>query len=155
VTSWEVLITDEVSEWLAMLDGEDPQTVVLVIAAIDILRDEGPALGRPLVDSIKGSSIRNLKELRPPSSGSTEVRILFVFDPRRQAVLLVAGDKSNDWKGWYKKALKDAQRLYAEHLHTQEEDDDQDKGRHVNGSPEVGRGKGRTGRRSRGGSSRR
>jgi DNA-binding transcriptional regulator YiaG len=43
------------------------------------------------------------------------VRILFVFDPWRQAILLTAGDKSTDWKGWYGKALEDAERLYAEH----------------------------------------
>jgi hypothetical protein len=154
VTSREILITDEVSEWLAALDGEDPQTVVLVVAAINVLRDEGPALGRPLVDTIKGSSIKNLKELRPGLSGSTEVRILFVFDPWRQAVLLVAGDKSTDWKGWYKKALKDAERLYAEHLRAQEQGKEK-KGRHENDNPELGRGKGRAGSRPRGGSSRR
>lgn len=154
VTSWKVLVTDEVNEWLTTLDREDPQTSVLVIAAINVLRDEGPALGRPLVDTIKGSSIKNLKELRPGSSGSTEVRILFAFDPQRQAVLLVAGDKSEDWKGWYKKALKDAERLYAEHLRKQH-DDDRNKGRHEYGTPGLGRGKGRAGRRPRGGDPRR
>ena len=122
--SWNVLLTEEVGEWLDRLGGEDPRTVVLVIAAINVLRDEGPALGRPLVDSIRGSSIIKLKELRPGSSGRTEVRILFVFDPWRRAILLVAGDKSTDWKGWYKKALKDAERLYAEHLRAKGDDHD-------------------------------
>lgn len=120
VARWAVLITDEVTEWLGALNEEDPQTAVLVAAAINVLEDEGPALPRPLVDTIKGSSIKNLKELRPGSSGSSEVRILFVFDPWRQAILLVAGDKSTDWKGWYRKALKDAERLYDEHLRSQE-----------------------------------
>lgn len=122
--SWNVLLTEEVGEWLDRLGGEDPRTVVLVIAAINVLRDEGPALGLLLVDSIRGSSIIKLKELRPGSSGRTEVRILFVFDPWRRAILLVAGDKSTDWKGWYKKALKDAERLYAEHLRAKGDDHD-------------------------------
>jgi hypothetical protein len=121
VTIWAVLVTDEVAEWLAVLNEEDSKTAGLVAGAMDLLKEHGPALPRPLVDSIKGSSIKNLKELRPGSSGSTEVRILFAFDPRRQAILLTAGDKSADWKGWYKKALKDAERLYAEHLRAQEE----------------------------------
>lgn len=57
-------------------------------------------LGRPLVDRITGSRIHNLKELRPGSSASSEIRILFVFDPERRAVLLVAGDKAGDWRRW-------------------------------------------------------
>jgi transcriptional regulator with XRE-family HTH domain len=51
----------------------------------------------PLADRLRGS-LHNTKELRPGSAGSTEVRILFCFDPRRQAVLLVAGDKSGQWQ---------------------------------------------------------
>ncbi|MFE9847184.1 type II toxin-antitoxin system RelE/ParE family toxin [Streptomyces sp. NPDC005576] len=44
-------------------------------------QEEGPVLGRPLVDTIKGSVLPNLKELRPGSAGTTEVRLVFVFDP--------------------------------------------------------------------------
>jgi hypothetical protein len=58
-------------------------------SAIDTLADVGPGLGRPLVDTIHGSSIANLKELRPGT-----VRILFAFDPWRDSILLVAGDKA-------------------------------------------------------------
>jgi hypothetical protein len=57
--------------------------------AIEALSEEGPALGRPLVDTIKGSRLANLKELRPGSVGTSEVRLLFLFDPDRQAVILV------------------------------------------------------------------
>jgi len=56
-----------------------------------VLRDHGPALGRPLVDSVKGSRHKNMKELRPGSTGRTEVRVLFAFDPKRRAILLVGG----------------------------------------------------------------
>jgi Clp amino terminal domain, pathogenicity island component/Phage derived protein Gp49-like (DUF891) len=55
-----------------------------------------PALGRPLVDSIAHSEIRNLKGLRPGSAGHSEVRILFAFDPWRSAILLTESDKSGD-----------------------------------------------------------
>ena len=143
-------MTGEVAEWLAALDEEDPKTAALTAAAINLLKEEGPALPRPLADTVKGSSIKKLKELRPGSSGSSEIRILFVFDPWRQAILLVAGDKSTDGKGWYKKALKDAERLYAEHLRAQDHDHDQETGNHRHGHPQLGRSKGRAVRRPRG-----
>lgn len=84
--------------------------------AIDVLSEVGPTLGRPLVDRIKGSRDHNLKELRPASAGRTEIRILFVFDPHRRAILLVAGDKSEDWRGWYNSSIPLAEGRYAEHL---------------------------------------
>jgi hypothetical protein len=71
-----------------------------------------PALGRPLVDRIEGSKVHNLKELRPGSSGGSEVRVLFVFDPDRRAVLLVGGDKAGNWRGWYPKNIPVAERRY-------------------------------------------
>ena len=55
-----------------------------------------------MVDSVKGSRHSNMKELRPGSTGRTEIRVLFAFDEELQAVLLVGGDKSEDWSGWYK-----------------------------------------------------
>lgn len=88
----------------------------LVSQAIDHLLDEGPQLGRPLVDRIAGSSLHNLKELRPGSSGSSEVRILFIFDPVRNAVLLVAGDKSGRWTDWYREAIPMAEALYDQYV---------------------------------------
>ena len=57
-----------------------------------------------------------MKELRPGSSGKSEVRILFAFDPVRQAVLLLAGDKAGDWKGWYRKNIPLADELYDDYL---------------------------------------
>ena len=53
------------------------------------------------MDTLTGSRHKNLKELHPGSSGRSEIRILFAFDPRRQAILLVAGDKAGAWKKWY------------------------------------------------------
>ena len=65
----------------------------MVNQAILVLEGSGPAEGRPLVDTVTASRLANMKELRPPSGGRSEVRILFVFDPWWSAVRLVAGDK--------------------------------------------------------------
>lgn len=82
-----------------------------------------PALGRPLVDRVKGSCYHNMKELRPASAGTSEIRILFAFDPWRQAILLTAGDKAGNWKGWYEQNIPLADKRYAEHLTTAERDE--------------------------------
>ena len=84
---WEVYLTDEVDRWLDELARSDPDSHRQAVYAIEALAEGGPNLGRPLVDRIKGSSIHNLKELRPGSAGATEVRILFAFDPWRSSVL--------------------------------------------------------------------
>src|SRR6266566_9413651 len=84
--------------------------------SLDRLLDDGPALGRPLADRVSGSQLHNLKELRPGSSGTTEVRILFIFDPARNAVLLVAGDKSGRWEQWYRDAIPAAEAAYEAYL---------------------------------------
>ena len=81
-----------------------------------MLEADGPALGRPRVDSIEGSSILNMKEMRPGSRGRSEIRILFVFDPVCQAVLLVAGDKAGNWTKWHRNAIPLAERRYARWL---------------------------------------
>ena len=77
-----------------------------------LLEEDGPNLARPLADRIEGSTLHNLKELRPGSTGTSEVRILFIFDPQRQAVLLVAGDKSDQWSKWYAQSIPIAETRY-------------------------------------------
>jgi hypothetical protein len=57
-----------------------------------------------------------MKELRPPSSGTSEIRLLFAFDPRREAIFLVAGDKAGNWDGWYREAIPLADERLARHL---------------------------------------
>ncbi|OWV08889.1 addiction module toxin RelE [Micromonospora wenchangensis] len=116
MAGWEVSLTDEVDDWFERLAKEDPDSANQVAAAIDLLVEHGPALGRPLVDRIKGSDYKNMKELRPGSSGSSEVRILFAFDPQREAILLVAGDKAGNWKGWYETSILEADQRFTEHL---------------------------------------
>lgn len=83
---WDIYLVDEVRAWIEEADSD---THLRIVAALDALADVGPGLGRPLVDTIRGSSLINLKELRVGTA-----RILFVFDPWRASILLVAGDKS-------------------------------------------------------------
>ena len=106
-----------IADWLRALDDDSREQVV---AAVDLLEEHGPHLGRPLVDTVSGSRHRRMKELRPGSSGSSELRILFAFDPGRQAILLVAGDKSGNWKSWYRRNIPLADDLFDEHLRTLE-----------------------------------
>ena len=110
---WEVSLHQDVEAWYLSICQNDPKTADLILQAVDLLAAEGPSLGRPLVDRIKGSSYHNMKELRPASAGVTEVRILFAFDPGREAIFLVAGDKSGNWEGWYREAIPLADRRYA------------------------------------------
>lgn len=104
---------DEVEAWLLNLDDDSYDQVA---AAVDKLAEDGPTLGRPLVDRITGSRHHNMKELRPGSAGASKVRILFAFDPERRAVLLVAGDKAGNWSGWYKANIEIADTRYDEWL---------------------------------------
>jgi hypothetical protein len=113
---WQVSLHHEVEAWYLALCKSDPQTADLIEDAIDQLAAEGPALGRPLADRVKGSRYHNMKELRPPSSGVTEIRMLFAFDPRREAIFLVAGDKAGNWESWYRKAIPLADERFARHL---------------------------------------
>ncbi|MGP0026401.1 MAG: type II toxin-antitoxin system RelE/ParE family toxin [Streptosporangiaceae bacterium] len=115
-TEWEILLSAEVESFLDRLYESDPASHQLVNQAILVLERSGPAEGRPLVDSITASRIANMKELRPPSSGRSEVRILLVFDPWRAAILLVAGDKSGQWAKWYRTAIPRAEQLYDDYL---------------------------------------
>jgi len=110
---WEVITHPAVDEWLAALDRD---SFAQVTAAVRELRGTGPALGRPLADTVKESRHRNMKELRPGSRGRSEIRILFAFDPARQAILLVAGDKAGQWRQWYKRAVPLADDRFDEHL---------------------------------------
>jgi hypothetical protein len=116
VDVWDIYLTNEVAAWLEQLQASDPKTAGLVDDAIYALSCSGPALGRPLVDTITGSMIKNLKELRPGSGGRSEIRILFAFDPWRSAILLVAGDKAGRWSRWYVEAIPRAEHLYEIYL---------------------------------------
>jgi hypothetical protein len=112
--AWALLLLEEVERWYFSLDDD---TMTAVTGAIDLLEVEGPSLGRPTVDRVNGSKFHNMKELRP---ASTSVRILFVFDPQRQAILLLGGDKAGNWRSWYDKNIPVADGRYARWLATSE-----------------------------------
>ena len=78
------------------------------------LAEGGPALGRPLVERLSRSRHQNMKELRVSQGGA--LRVLFAFDPRRMAILLLGGDKSGQWNDWYRAAIPEADRLFDQHL---------------------------------------
>ncbi|QQR99858.1 MAG: type II toxin-antitoxin system RelE/ParE family toxin [Austwickia sp.] len=102
-----------VEPWLR---GLDDRSLEQVVAAIEVLQDRGPSLGRPLGDTVAASRHRNMKELRPGSVGRSELRILFAFDPQRQAILLVAGDKTGNWRRWYAENIPIADDLLDAHI---------------------------------------
>jgi hypothetical protein len=108
---WEVLFTDQLGAWWESLSDEQQDEI---IAAVEVLEEKGPALGRPLVDRIAGTKLRNLKELRVSKGGA--LRILFVFDPLRRAILLLGGDKTGRWQEWYRDAIPEAEHLYEVYL---------------------------------------
>ncbi len=112
---WRVEV-ELVHAWLISLDQNSYEQV---IAALELLAERGPTLGRPLVDSVVGSQHRNMKELRPGSSGRSELRVLFAFDPDRRAILLAGGDKAGNWRNWYRANIPLADKRLTEHLDRQ------------------------------------
>ncbi|MCI1984448.1 MAG: type II toxin-antitoxin system RelE/ParE family toxin [Bifidobacteriaceae bacterium] len=114
-----------IETWLLQ---QDEETKVSIFAVLELLEREGPMLRRPLVGEIKHSKYKRMKELRPPSTGRSEARIIFAFDPHRTAVLLLAGDKANKqglrgglkWNAWYRKVLPIADELFDQHLRSLE-----------------------------------
>ncbi len=113
---WEVLFEQEFAAWFETLE-EGLQDEIF--ALIELLRRFGPNLGRPRVDTVKGSAFSNMKELRVQYLGDPW-RILFAFDPRRNAILLVGGNKRGD-KRWYKDQIRIADRRYRRHLEALEQ----------------------------------
>ena len=108
--AWDIEFTDEFGEWFRDLDDAEK---VSLTASVDLLEELGPALGRPHVDTLKGSRVSNMKELRVQHAGRP-YRILFAFDPRQTGILLIGGRKGA--KAWYRKTIALAERLYAKYL---------------------------------------
>ena len=114
---WEVEYTDEFEAWWNSLDEFEQRSVD---ASVVLLREEGPQLGRPYADTVKGSKHFNMKELRTQHQGRG-LRTFFAFDPRRCAILLIGGDKTGD-KRFYDRMILLADRLYDDHLKTLEQE---------------------------------
>lgn len=108
--AWEIETSRQATDWLEALDDSSFDQIMPVI---DALQQAGPTLGRPLVDRIKGSRHHNMKELR---SVGGHIRVLFAFDPSRNAILLIGGSKSGQWARWYAQHVPIADDLYDAHL---------------------------------------
>jgi hypothetical protein len=113
VKKWDVEIGDEFeSEFDAL--PEDVQDEIL--AHSRLLQEYGPQLGRPRVDTLNGSRHANMKELRFNAADGAW-RVAFAFDPRRHAILLVAGDKSGgSEKRFYNELIRKADTRFDAHL---------------------------------------
>lgn len=108
---WEVEYTDEFGEWWdGLTEGEQES----VRASVKLLADLGPSLPFPHSSSVTQSRHGNMRELRIQHAGRP-YRVLYAFDPRRCAILLIGGDKAGKDR-WYDEYVPVADRLYEEHL---------------------------------------
>jgi len=109
--AWEIEVSDEFKDWYNSLDEPEWESVN---SAVGKLERYGPELGRPYADTLYSSKFPNLKELRIQHRGRP-LRILFIFDPRGNAYLILGGDKTGD-ANWYVVAIRQAEAIYAQHL---------------------------------------
>lgn len=113
---WKVLFHEKLEEEFYELSGSVQDELV---AHTELLKTFGPGLGRPRVDTLKDSKHSNMKELRFYADKGVW-RVAFAFDPKRQAVLLVAGDKSGvSEKRFYKRLIKKADERFDDWLTSQ------------------------------------
>ncbi|MHB9072004.1 MAG: type II toxin-antitoxin system RelE/ParE family toxin [Desulfobaccales bacterium] len=110
---WDIEYTDEFGKWWDSLSEEEQESVR---ASVKLLGDFGPRLPFPHSSSIKGSQHGNMRELRIQHAGRP-YRVLYAFDPRRCAILLIGGEKTGKDR-WYEEYVPIADRLYNEHLET-------------------------------------
>ncbi|WP_419840260.1 type II toxin-antitoxin system RelE/ParE family toxin [Candidatus Poriferisodalis sp.] len=108
---WDVEFTDQFEKWWHQLSQHQQEALD---ERVMLLADRGPALMRPVVGAVSTSRHPNMKELRVSRGGA--LRVLFAFDPRRHAILLLGGDKSGHWSRWYATAVPEADDLYDTHM---------------------------------------
>lgn len=111
--SWEVEFTDEFGAWWDSLHENEQESVR---ASVRLVMDFGPALKHPHSSGIKGSKHSHMRELRIQHAGRP-YRVLYAFDPRRAAILLLGGDKTGDDR-WYEVNVPKADAIYDEYLKT-------------------------------------
>lgn len=109
--SWQIEYTDEFGQWWDTLNWDEQERID---AAVVMLESYGPYLRFPYSSGITGSKHRHMRELRTQHRGRP-YRILYAYDPRRHAVLLIGGEKTGNDR-WYRKYIPIADRLYDEHL---------------------------------------
>lgn len=104
---WEVEVTDEFRAWYLGLPDSEAEAVA---HAVGLLERHGPALGDPFTSDIHGSRHGRMRELKAQHRGRP-LRMLYAFDPRRTAIILLGGDKTGDDR-WYVVNVPRADRLY-------------------------------------------
>ena len=109
--TWNVEYTDEFGEWWGTLDENEQESVATVVG---LLEAKGPQLPFPYSSSVEGSRHGHMRELRVQHRGEP-YRVLYAFDPRRTAILLIGGNKGGNDR-WYEEYVSVADRLYDEHL---------------------------------------
>jgi hypothetical protein len=109
--SWEIEYTDEFGTWWDSLDEAEQESIDAIVR---VLEREGPALRFPYSSGIQSSKHGRLRELRVQHQGEP-YRVLYAFDPRRAAILLIGGNKAGD-DGWYDENVPIADALYDAHL---------------------------------------
>lgn len=109
--AYEVEYTDEFRAWWDDLTAEEQ---IKIAKTVLLLEEEGPDLGDPHSSAIHGSRHPHMRELRIQFQGRP-YRILYAFDPRRVAILLIGGDKTGQ-KRWYTRFVPIADDLYDQHL---------------------------------------
>ena len=109
--TWDVEYTDELEEWWSALTEAEQESID---ASVRLLEEKGPQLRFPHSSGIEGSKHEHMRELRVQHEGRP-YRVLYAFDPRRSAILLIGGDKTGDDR-WYEKKIPVADRLYDTHL---------------------------------------
>jgi hypothetical protein len=108
---WDVEYTDEFEEWWESLSESEQEDIS---ASVQLLEERGPNLGFPHSSGISGSKHSHMRELRTQHGGKP-YRTLYAFDPRRNAILLIGGNKTGDNR-WYETHILIADRVYDEHL---------------------------------------
>jgi hypothetical protein len=109
--TWEIEFTDEFSGWWDGLTAYEQKSVARYVG---LLEKAGPDLCRPYADTIRGSQMANLRELRVQHEGRP-YRVLYAFSPRRTGILLIGGDKTGNPR-WYDEYIPKAESLYEQHL---------------------------------------
>ncbi len=107
----EVEFSDEFGEWWDTLTAEEQSSVDF---SVGLLQDLGPTLRMPHSSAITTSRYDHMRELRIQHQGRP-YRVLYAFDPRRAAMLLIGGDKTGDNR-WYQRFVPVADDIYARHL---------------------------------------
>ena len=108
---WDVEYTDEFGEWWDRLTQAGQESVR---AFVRLLQERGPQLGHPYSSAISRSRHAHMRELRVQHRGRP-YRVLYAFDPRRTAILLIGGDKTGNDR-WYEEFVPLADRLYDAHI---------------------------------------